>query len=222
MIGIKRRRGFTSSPTCEGRGIRDPLRSLVIKFNQMHLISVLVITVLTIFMLINIVGATPFAYITNLDSNNVSVIDTATKAVATVDIETISYGLAVTPDETKVYGAAEGINKISIINTSTNTVTTTLDVGIQPEGVAVTPDGSKVYVANSLSNTLSIIDTDTNDVITVGAGSHPVAFGQFIGPKSRAIETPSVTWSNPADIVYGTALSPAQLSASAPIPGKLV
>src|SRR6201999_3108248 len=33
---------------------------------------------------------------------------------------------------------------------------------------------------------------------------------------------PVITWSNPASIVFGTALSPAQLNATASVPGNLV
>ncbi len=53
---------------------------------------------------------------------------------------------------------------VSIINTATNTVEATVDVGDRPYGVAVNPAGTKVYVANSGSDTVSVIDTATNKV----------------------------------------------------------
>ena len=56
--------------------------------------------------------AEPFAYVTNGDSDNVSVIDTAS-----------------------------------------NTVTTTVAVGAGPDGVAITPDGAFAYVTNRRSET---------------------------------------------------------------------
>src|SRR5215475_15882686 len=40
-------------------------------------------------------------------------------------------------------------NRVSVINTATNTVTTTIPVGHFPLGVAVSPNGAFVYVANS-------------------------------------------------------------------------
>jgi len=49
-------------------------------------------------------------------------------------------------------------NTVSVIDTTTNAVVTTIPVGTYPHGVAVAPDGSHVYVANSNSNTVSIID----------------------------------------------------------------
>src|ERR1700756_4781630 len=39
-------------------------------------------------------------------------------------------------------------NKVTVVDTTTNKIVTTIDVGLAPAGLAVTPDGSKVYVAN--------------------------------------------------------------------------
>ncbi len=74
---------------------------------------------------------------------------------------------------------------VSVIDTATNAVTTTITVGNNPKGVAVSPDGSQVYVVNqcaSSSNctygTVSVIDTATDlvtDTIPVGSGSIGVA-----------------------------------------------
>ena len=64
-----------------------------------------------------------------------------------------------------------GSGKVSVINTTDNTVAATVTVGTNPYGVAVTPDGSKVYVANAGSNSVSVISTATNAVtatVTVG------------------------------------------------------
>jgi YVTN family beta-propeller protein len=72
------------------------------------------------------------------------------------------------------YVANMNRNTVSVIDTATNTVTSTVNVGNQPEGVAVTPDGTKVYVANMHSNTVSVIDTATNTVTTtVNVGNTP-------------------------------------------------
>ena len=62
-------------------------------------------------------------------------------------------GVAVTPDGKKVYVANEnsvtGVpGSVSVIDTATNTVTSTITVGHQPFGVAIAPNGKKVYVTN--------------------------------------------------------------------------
>ncbi|HET9712595.1 MAG TPA: HYR domain-containing protein, partial [Pyrinomonadaceae bacterium] len=75
---------------------------------------------------------------------NVSVIDTATKAVTTIATGSPVRDLAITPDGSKVYLAMEfsGLKKI---DTATNAVSTVSGF-VCPEGVAVTPDGQFLYV----------------------------------------------------------------------------
>src|SRR5215469_14133800 len=65
---------------------------------------------------------------------------------------------------------------VTVIDTATNKVVTTIGVGLAPSGVAVTPDGKKAYVANrAVSGTVSVIDTATNAVsATIAVGSNPV------------------------------------------------
>ena len=61
---------------------------------------------------------------------------------------TILKELQSTQTGTKVYVANLGSNTVSVIDTATNTVTDTVNVGSYPRGVAVNPDGKKVYVTN--------------------------------------------------------------------------
>jgi len=139
------------------------------------LIGVLGITLMFFLMLVNIAGASSFAYITNFDDGTVSVIDTATNTVtATVSAGSFPYGVAVNPDGIKVYVTNVYSNTVSVIDTSTNTVTATVPVGKRPMGVAVTPDGEKVYVTGGDSSTVSVIDTATNTVTAkVKVGNAP-------------------------------------------------
>jgi len=116
-----------------------------------------------------------YAYIANMGSNTISVIDTAKDIViTTVEAGAGPYGVGVSPDGKKVYVANNDSNTVSAIDTATNTVTATIPVGRKPWGIAVAPDGTKVHVANNLDNTTSVIDTATNTVITtVPAGIYP-------------------------------------------------
>jgi YVTN family beta-propeller protein len=62
------------------------------------LYSIALVSIAVILVLEGIAGGTPFAYITNLVSNNVSVINTTTNTVtATVNGLNNPYGVAITP-----------------------------------------------------------------------------------------------------------------------------
>jgi len=68
-----------------------------------------------------------------------------------------------------------------------------INVGSYPTGVGASFAGDSSYQASAGSNSLTV---------------------------SKA--TPTITWSNPANIVYGTALSATQLNATASVPGNFV
>ena len=110
----------------------------------------------------------------------------------------------------------------SVIDTANNIVIATVSLGGIVGGVAVTPDGTKVYVTDLSNSNVPVIDISTNAVIaTVPVGGDPFSLGQFIGSiPGKSI--PTITWSNPADIVYGTPLSSTQLNAVASVPGTYV
>ena len=116
------------------------------------------------------------AYVASEDyPGTVYVIDTATNTSTALwsSLAFDSYfGVAVTPDGTKVYVTN---TTVSVIDTANNTVTATVNVGSNPRGVAVTPAGTRVYVANGGSDTVSIIDIATNTVTaTVNVGNQPM------------------------------------------------
>jgi YVTN family beta-propeller protein len=148
----------------------------------------------TLFLCLGLVGSA-FAqngYITNAGSNNVSVIDTAKNTVtATIPVGTFPWGVAVSPDGSKVYVSnlqATAIpSTVSVIDTATNKVIAAIPVGIYPEGMAVTPDGSKVYVAqNTRPGTVSVIDTATNTVTAaIPVGSAPI--GVAVSPDGSKV-----------------------------------
>jgi len=60
------------------------------------------------------------------------------------------------------YITNNGSNNVSVIDTASNTVITTVAVGILPTGVAVNPAGTRVYVTNYSANTVSVLDTAHN------------------------------------------------------------
>ena len=136
----------------------------------------------------SISSAGPYAYITNRDSNILSVIDTTKYIVtATVKVGSNPWGVAVNPDGTKVYVSSEKDETVSVIDTATNNVTATVKVeGCTHYGVAVSPDGKKVYVTSADNNTVSIIDTGTNTVIAmIKVGGWPQ--GVTVSPDGKIV-----------------------------------
>jgi YVTN family beta-propeller protein len=85
-----------------------------------------------------------------------------------------------------VYVANNGIYRspgtVSVIDTATDTVTDTIEVGVYPYGVTVNPAGTSVYVTNNGDDTVSVIDTATKTVTaTVNVGLHPL--GVAVNPS---------------------------------------
>jgi len=79
-----------------------------------------------------------------------------------------------------------GGNTVSVIDLTTNTVSSTITVGTHPYGVSVTPDGSKAYITNYSSNTVSVINTATYTVsATIGVGASPT--GVCVSPDGSKV-----------------------------------
>jgi YVTN family beta-propeller protein len=105
-----------------------------------------------------------------------------------IPVGTHPFGVAVTPDGSKVYVANQNDGTVSVIATATNTVVgSPITVGTLPFGVAVTPDGSKVYVANFASNTVSVIDTATNTVVGSPLTGGFFPFGVAVTPDGGKV-----------------------------------
>ncbi|NJL27172.1 MAG: YncE family protein [Thermoanaerobaculia bacterium] len=136
------------------------------------------------------------AYVGNNASATVSVIDRATQTVtATVGPLGLS-GIGITPDGSEVWvgvGSLSGAS-IVIIDTATNTISTTFPTGHGLNGafgIDFTSDGAFAYLANS-DNTVSAIDTATlATVAAVPVGSLPFALA--LTPDDAFAYTPNLT-----------------------------
>jgi YVTN family beta-propeller protein/beta propeller repeat protein len=115
-------------------------------------------------------------------------------------------------------------NNVSVIDTTTNSVKATVNVGTSPFGAAINPGGTKVYVTNYRSDTVSVIDTTTNNVTaTVDVGSHPVGIAvspdgskvyvanelnQTVSVIDTATNNVAATITNVGMYPFGVAISP--------------
>ncbi len=124
-----------------------------------------------------------YAYVANLGSNNVSVINLENNSVtATVGVGNTPRGIAVNPEGTFAYVANYNDNTVSVINAATNTVTATITVGgagsgfFNPYGIAVNPAANFVYVLGQNADQVAVVNATTNTLYTtVAVGTSPYA-----------------------------------------------
>jgi len=151
----------------------------------------------------------PFAYVANINSNTVSVINIPTGQVTnSIVVGSGPWGTAISPDQTQVYVTNNHGNNVSAINAASGSVVATIPVQLSPFGVAFTPDGKGVYVVNGSSNSVSVIDPATQTVVAtvpvqnspVGVAMAPTSNGTFAYVTNSGSNTVSViaVGSNPS------------------------
>lgn len=130
-----------------------------------------------------IIDITPdgqFAYVSNNDSDDVSVIRTSDNTVfATVTVGGSPFGLAISPDGTEVW-VRDGVGTpsrghVSIIRTSDNTVIGGFDLPSSSIGFAFTPDGQFAYIPESGNSKVAVVRTSDRMVVErIDVGSNPL------------------------------------------------
>ena len=127
------------------------------------------------------------AYVSSEYGMSVAVIDVASQNV----VETImlpegslAMGLALSPDERRLYVANGRAQTVSVIDLEKSEVVANVRVGARPWGIGLTSDGKFLYTANGPSNDVSVVDTESlNVVATIRVGDTP--WGIAIGPDVR-------------------------------------
>lgn len=121
------------------------------------------------------------AYVSNRDSNDISIIDTSTNLVVdTINVGPKPRGMAINPSCSRLYVTVQDSDEVVVIDTKNNNVVARIEVGDEPFAIDVHPSGSPVYVANWEDEYVSVIDANTNEVtasnIAVGNQQQIVAF----------------------------------------------
>ena len=112
------------------------------------------------------------AYVANLNSHNLSVIDTFTdQVIATVAAGPTPRDVEATPDGRYILVVNQSTNSVTVLDASNYSMLASIPVGTFPCAIAIAPDGSAAYVTNRLSNDVSIINLDTLQVTNVGVGT---------------------------------------------------
>jgi YVTN family beta-propeller protein len=160
------------------------------------------------------------AYITNLVSNNVSVIDTKTNTVtATIPVGNSPWGVAVSPDGRSVYVTNIRSGTVSVIDTRTNTVVATIPAGSNPYGVAVSPDGRRLYVSNDnlAASTVTVIDAATGATIaTIPTGNGNATASVTVSPDGKKVYAVNLSTGEDAVSVIDAATNAVMATVSTP------
>jgi YVTN family beta-propeller protein len=107
-----------------------------------------------------IVATDQFVFVSNGNNDNISMIDASTNnVVSNIELKldarlgnlkgVIPFGLALSPDQKRLYVAEAGVNAVGVIDIATRTVIGHLPTGWFPSKLKVTPDGKKLIVANA-------------------------------------------------------------------------
>jgi YVTN family beta-propeller protein len=135
---------------------------------------------------------TQLAYVANVFSDTLSVIDTQTNTVVdTIATKESPSAIAITPNGKRIYAIQR--DSVSAIDTKTKTV---MDIALEnfATAIAISPDGEQAYVVSREGRTLSIIDTVTNTVIdTIHMGTKPIEAVAFTPNGKQAYVTSRVT-----------------------------
>jgi hypothetical protein len=128
------------------------------------------------------------------------------------------------PNDTTDYSIPS--DKTVLINVTKAAATVTLGSLSQtysgsPEAATATTTPSGLTVSFTY-NGLSTAPTNAGSYTVVGTISDPTYQGSATGTLVISKVTPTITWSNPFDITYGTASSVTQLNATASVPGSFV
>src|SRR6476620_4397128 len=153
-------------------------------------------------------GKALLAYVTNEDSQDLTIIDTRTDGVlATIPVGTRPRGVKVSPDGKTIFVALSGSPKcpptmpdeeceklkadkskdgIAMVDAATRKVARVLPGGSDPEAFDISLDGSTLFVSNEDAGTASIVDVASGKIrATVPVGKEPE--GVKVQPDGKAV-----------------------------------
>ncbi len=83
-------------------------------------------------------------------------------------------GLLLSPDAAKLYVTSGRGHKLFVLDTATNAVSSSVEVGQRPWGLAMSPDGKTLFTANGPSDDISVVDLATMKVTgSIKCGKSP-------------------------------------------------
>lgn len=108
----------------------------------------------------------PLAYVSNVNSGSVSVIDLELgKVIKIIPCGLKTEGIDITPDGSEIWVTNNKENTISVINTTTYQITNTLPAGKESLRLKFSIDGKHCLVTNATDGTISVYDQHTKKQI---------------------------------------------------------
>jgi YVTN family beta-propeller protein len=145
----------------------------------------------------------PKAYVGLFKEDAVAVLDTGTNTVLSKIAVPSPHGIAPTLDGKKVYVSSDGGSTVSVIDTASDSVSKTLEVGKQPHGITLTPDGKLAMIGVWSDNQIAFLDTSTDQIVRKSPVTNPhniavTPDGAFAYVGSQAQDSPSLVKLNVA------------------------
>ena len=95
----------------------------------------------------------------------------AYEVVATVPVGSSPWGIAISPDGSRVYVGDYSSSTISVVNT-TSLARTTIGVGGEPAYIALTPDGTTAYAPSYRDDSVAIVDLTASSLAGAFTGTN--------------------------------------------------
>jgi YVTN family beta-propeller protein len=110
------------------------------------------------------------AYVTRENDGKVSIIDAVKHAprgeIVLGEVDVIKpMDVILSPDAARAYVSTGRGKRVFVIDTATDKVLSSFEVGERPWGIGVSPDGKLLYSANGPSNDVSVVDLAAEKVI---------------------------------------------------------
>ena len=115
-------------------------------------------------------------------SGSVLVYDSTNLAlIATIPVADCPWGITPSPTGDRLFVTRYSANKVSVINTDTNTVSEEFSVGSRPTALAISPNGNQLYVVNEVGNSVSIVNL-TPPVVVAPTPAMTAAYRATLDP----------------------------------------
>jgi YVTN family beta-propeller protein len=104
-------------------------------------------------------------YIGLFGDGAIGVLDIDNKRIVKTVPVTAPDGLVITPDGTKVFVSSTDTGTVKVLDTKSDTISDSIDVGSKPAGLSITRDGRLVVAAVGGANEAVIIDAASNAIL---------------------------------------------------------